>query len=158
MENVKKQELNSMYGVMAKKYIDTDLNSIYPNNDFVVSLDTICDKLTGKIHTTITYYLSLLDEAVEFSKKYAIQSQNKIDGCFYHIAADVHSNYETALDTIFEVSNLLIPLCMRYGKSYENFMHELTKYKKIGCKMFDAIYTVDGYKKFALDVRKGLIQ
>lgn len=154
---MEKTELNSLYGVMANKYIDTDLNSIYPNNGFVVSLDTICDKLTAKIHATITYYLSVLDEQVKFSERHAAKEDRK-EQLFYHIALDTHSCYEVAISTIFEISNLLIPVCMRYGKAYENFLHELTKYRNMGGKMFKAIYTIDGYKKFALDVRKGLIQ
>lgn len=154
---MEKTELNSLYGVMANKYIDTDLNSIYPNNGFVVSLDTICDKLTAKIHATITYYLSILDEQVKFSERHAAKEDRK-EQLFYHIALDTHSCYEVAISTIFEISNLLIPVCMRYGKAYENFLHELTKYRNMGGKMFKAIYTIDGYKKFALDVRKGLIQ
>lgn len=142
---------------MARKYIDTDLNSIHPNNDFVVSLDTICDKLTGKIHATITYYLSILDEQVKFAEKHSAKEDRK-EQLFYHIALDTHSCYEVAINTIFEISNLLIPVCMRYGKAYENFLHELTKYRKIGAIMNRAVYTIDGYKKFAQDVRKGLIQ
>lgn len=157
MENMKKTELNSIYGVMASKYIDTDLNSIYPNNDFVVSLDTICDKLTAKIHATITYYLSILDEQVKFSEKHAAKEDRK-EQLFYHLALDTHNCYDIAISTIFEISNLLIPVCMRYGKAYENFLHELRKYRKIGAKMNRAVYTIDGYKKFASDVRKGLIQ
>lgn len=154
---MEKTELNSIYGVMASKYIDTDLNSIYPNNEFVVSLDTICDKLTGKIHATITYYLSVLDEQVKFSERHAAKADRK-EQLFYHIALDTHSCYDVAINTIFEISNLLIPVCMRYGKAYENFLHELTKYRKISGIMFKEIYTIEGYKKFALEVRRGLLE
>lgn len=157
LTSMEKTKLNSLYGVMADKYIDTDLNSIYPNDNFVVSLDTICEKLMGKIHATVTYYLSILDEQVKFSERHAAKADRK-EQLFYHIALDTHSCYDVAINTIFEISNLLIPVCMRYGEAYEKFLHELTKYRNIGGTMLKAIYTIDSYKKFALEVRKSLLE
>lgn len=152
-----KTELNSIYGVMARKYIDTDLNSIYPNNDFVLSLDDICNKLISKLHANITYYLALLDNQLEFTEKYAVKEEKKNDSCFYHLALETHHCYNEVVKTVFEISNLLIPFDMRYGTSYNHFMREVNKAKDIGHEMFRAIYTIDGYKKFALEVRKSLL-
>ena len=143
---------------MAGKYIDTDLNSICPNNGFVVSLDTICEKLISKLHANTSYYLSLLDNQLEFVEKYAVKEERKNDSCFYHLALETHHCYNEVVKTIFEISNLLIPFDVRYGETYNNFMRELNKSKDIGHEMFRAIYTLEGYKKFALKVRADLIK
>lgn len=155
---MKKTELNSIYGVMAGKYTDTDINSIYPDNGFMVSIDTICDKLVGKIHAAITYYLSLLDNHAEFAIKYAIKEDRKEDSCFHYTALDTHTCYDEVIRTIFEISNLLIPFDVRYGTAYNHFMVELNKAKEIGHKMFNSIDTIADYKKFAQDVRRGLLE
>ena len=140
---MEKIELSSIYGVMASKYIDTD---------------TICDKLTAKIHAVITFYLAWLDNDVEFALKYAIKEDNKEDSCFHHMAGDVRTCYDEVIRNIYEISNLLIPFDLRHGKAYEHFMKELVKAKEISHTLFIAIHTIEDYKKFALDVRKGLIQ
>lgn len=152
---MEKTELNSIYGVMADKYVDTDSASVYPNFT-TITLDTVCDKLTAKIHAVIIFYLSWLDNDVEFANKYA--TDDKEDSCFYHMAMDVRNCYDEVVRTIFEISNLLIPFDSRHGESYEHFMKELVKAKEISRKMFVAIDTIDGYKKFALEVRRGLLE
>lgn len=152
MDNMKKTELNSIYGVMASKYIDTDLNSIYPNNDFVVSLDTICDKLTGKLHAEETYRLNLLDNLADVS----INNAEDSDSCFHYMALEAHHCHDEVIRTIFEISNLLIPFCMRYGETYNHFLKELIKAKETSRKMFNSIGTIEDYFKFAKELRKEL--
>lgn len=147
-----KTELNSIYGVMASKYIDTDLNSIYPNNDFVVSLDTICSKLTAKIHAEQTYRLKLLDNLADFS----INNSEDSDSCFHYMALETHHCHDEVIRTIFEISNLLIPFCNRYGATYNTFLKELIKAKETSRKMFNSIGTVEDYFKFAKELRGGL--
>lgn len=147
---MEKTELNSIYGVMAAKYIDTDLNGIYPNNEFVVSLDTICDKLTAKIHAEETYRLKLLDNLADFS----INNSEDSDSCFHYMALEAYHCHEEVIRTIFEISNLLIPFCMRYGNSYNTFLKEHIKAKETSRKMFNSIGTIEDYFKFAKELRK----
>lgn len=143
---------------MEKTEINSTIYNYRSPDSTMITLGFICDKLTGKIHAAITFYLALLDNQAEFAEKYAIKEDKKEDSCFYHIALETRHCYDDVINTIFEISNLLIPFDMRFGKAYENFMHELTKYKNLSHTMFEAIYTVEGYKKFAQDVRRGLLE
>lgn len=154
LKNMEKQELNSLYGVRANKYIDTDSASVY-SSFTTITLDTVCEKLTAKIHAVITFYLSWLDNDVEFALKYAIKEDNKEDSCFHHMALDVRTCYDEVIRNIYEISNLLIPFDLRCGEAYGHFMKELVKAKEISHKLFVAIDTIEDYKKFALEVRRG---